>query len=45
MSKSTFNKKELSPKQLDELLAALKARFDANMSRHPGLVWDKVQAR
>ena len=39
------NKKELSPKQRDELLAALKARFDANKDRHPGLVWAKVQAR
>jgi hypothetical protein len=38
-------KKELSPKQSDELLAALKARFDANKGRHPGLVWAKVQAR
>jgi len=38
-------KKEFSPKQRDELLAALKARFDANKARHPGLVWAKVQAR
>jgi hypothetical protein len=38
-------KNELSPKQRDELLAALKARFDANPARHPGLVWAKVQAR
>jgi hypothetical protein len=38
-------KKELSPKQRDELLAALKARFEKNPSRHPGLVWAKVQAR
>ena len=38
-------KKELSPKHRDELLAALKARFDANKARHPGLVWAKVQAR
>ena len=38
-------KKELSQKQRDELLAALKARFDANKARHPGLVWAKVQAR
>jgi hypothetical protein len=37
--------KALSPKQRDELLAALKARFDANKARHPGLVWAKVQAR
>ena len=45
MSKSTTNKKELSPKQRDELLSALKARFDANKARHPGLVWAKVRAR
>ena len=38
-------KNELSRKQRDELLAALKARFDANKARHPGLVWAKVQAR
>ncbi len=38
-------KKELFPKQRDELLAALKARFEKNLSRHPGLVWAKVQAR
>ena len=38
-------KKELSPKQRDELLAALKARFEKNMGRHQGLVWAKVQAR
>ncbi|HEX5400329.1 MAG TPA: DUF4256 domain-containing protein [Verrucomicrobiae bacterium] len=35
----------MSPKQRDELLAALKARFDANKARHPGLVWARVQAR
>ena len=45
MKISTSNNKELSPKQRDELLAALKARFDANKARHPGLVWAKVQAR
>jgi len=38
-------KKDLSPKQRDELLAALKVRFDANKARRPGLVWAKVQAR
>jgi hypothetical protein len=37
--------KELSPKQRDELLAALRARFEKNMGRHQGLVWAKVQAR
>lgn len=35
--------RNLSPKQRDELLATLKARFDANKARHPGLVWAKVQ--
>lgn len=38
-------KKALSPQQRDELLEALKARFDKNMPRHPGLAWAKVQAR
>ena len=38
-------KKELSPKQREELLKALKARFEKNVSRHQGLVWAKVQAR
>ena len=36
---------ELSRKRRNELLAALKARFDANQDRHPGVVWAKVQAR
>ena len=39
------NKNELSSKQREELLSALKARFDTNKARHPGLVWAKVQAR
>lgn len=38
-------KKELSPKQSTELLAALKTRFEKSMGRHQGLVWAKVQAR
>lgn len=38
-------KKELSPKQREELLAALKTRFEKNMNRHKGLDWAKVQAR
>ncbi len=35
----------LSPKQRQELLAALQVRFEKNMGRHPGLAWAKVQAR
>jgi hypothetical protein len=38
-------KKQLSTKHRDELLAALKDRFEKNMARHQGLVWAKVQAR
>lgn len=37
--------RKLSPKQREELLAVLKARFDANKTRHPGLMWARVQAR
>ncbi len=36
---------ELSPKQGEELLSTLKARFENNMNRHQGLEWDKVQAK
>ena len=38
-------KKELSPEQREELLRALKARFEKNMNRHKGLEWVKVQAK
>ena len=44
MTKSS-NKKELLPKQRDELLNILKARFEKNISRHKGLEWAKVQAK
>ncbi len=39
------NEKALSPGQREELLKALKARFEKNMSRHKGLEWAKVQAK
>jgi Protein of unknown function (DUF4256) len=35
----------LSKKHREELLRALKARFEKNMNRHQGLAWEKVQAR
>jgi hypothetical protein len=38
-------KKELSPKQREELLNTLRARFEKNMNRHKGLAWAKVQTR
>jgi hypothetical protein len=37
--------KELSPKQHEELLGTLKARFEKHMNRHKGLEWAKVQAK
>ena len=39
------NKKGLSPKQREELLNTLKARFEKNMKRHNGLEWTKIQAK
>jgi Protein of unknown function (DUF4256) len=38
-------KKELSPKQSEELLKALKMRFEQNQHRHKGLEWAKVAAK
>jgi hypothetical protein len=35
----------LSNKQREELLRALKTRFEKNMNRHQGLEWGKVQAK
>jgi hypothetical protein len=35
----------LSKKQREELLKALKARFEQNVNRHKGLAWEKVQAK
>ncbi|HEX3855976.1 MAG TPA: DUF4256 domain-containing protein [Verrucomicrobiae bacterium] len=45
MKNSAGNKKQLSPKQREELLRALKANFEKNLSRHKGLDWAKVQAK
>jgi hypothetical protein len=45
MKNSTSNKKELSPKQREELFKILKARFEKNLNRHKGLEWAKVQAK
>lgn len=35
----------MSPEQREELLSALKARFEQNMNRHKGLVWAEVLAK
>ena len=43
--KGAGTKKELSSKEREELLKALKARFEKHMDRHKGLEWAKVQAK
>ena len=42
---SRASKKELSPEQREELLRALKDRFEKNRNRHEGLEWAKVRAK
>ena len=44
MNRTKTCKHELPPKQREELIGALKARFEKNMNRHQGLDWAKVQA-
>jgi uncharacterized protein DUF4256 len=44
-SNKVSNKRELSSEQREELLRALRARFEKNMNRHEGLGWAKVQAK
>ena len=43
--KAAKTRKELSPEQREDLLTALKARFEKNMNRHKDLEWGQVQAR
>jgi hypothetical protein len=45
MKSMNSNKKQLSPEQREDLLKALKIRFEENMNRHKGLEWAKVQAK
>jgi hypothetical protein len=40
-----MSKKNLSQKEISELLKTLKARFEKNMNRHKGLDWAKVQTK
>lgn len=40
-----MSKKELSTEQRGELLEALKARFEKNMTRHENLEWARVAAK
>lgn len=43
--KSGSRGEELSPQQREELLIALKTRFEKNRQRHKGVAWADVQAR
>jgi hypothetical protein len=43
--KSVEAKKKLSPKEGEELLETLQARFEKNMNRHKDVEWAKVKAR
>jgi len=45
MNAINSNKKKLSPKQTEELLSALKARFEKNINRHKDVEWAKVRAK
>src|ERR1700719_1322489 len=41
----TMSNGTLSKKHCEEILTALKVRFEKNMNRHQGLEWAKVQAK
>jgi hypothetical protein len=39
------NQRKLSPEEREELLRALKIRFEKNRNRHKDLAWDQVEAK
>jgi len=45
MKKSNNPEKKLSPKQIQDLLEALKIRFEKNKNRHKGLEWKKIESK
>jgi hypothetical protein len=45
MKNINSNKKKLSQEQREELLKALKSRFEKNMNRHKGIEWTKVKEK
>ena len=45
MNNNRSNNKELAPEKHEELLSALKARFEKNMNRNKDLEWVKVHAK
>src|SRR5437763_7800465 len=38
-------KKDLSPSEREEILTALRVRFEKNMKRHDGIEWSKVKVK
>jgi hypothetical protein len=45
MKRNVPPRKTLSPGERERLLSVLKARFEKNVNRHPGVAWADVQAR
>lgn len=45
MKTTDAKKRQLSPRQSEELLRKLEARFEKNLNRHKGLEWSRVRAR
>ncbi|TWT24913.1 DUF4256 domain-containing protein [Planomicrobium sp. CPCC 101110] len=39
------NEKKLRQEQVEEIIGVLKARFEANMNRHQGFLWENVQEK
>jgi hypothetical protein len=40
-----FKTNTLTPEEYNQLLATLKTRFEKNMHRHPGMMWESVQKK
>ncbi len=45
MNNSNSQKKEISKKEMDDLLETLKARFEKNRDSHESFKWDRIQAK
>jgi hypothetical protein len=45
MTGTRKKKKQLSPKEREQLLNALQLRFEKNMNRHRSLAWNKIQPK
>ena len=45
MKKTQWKDRKLPPARRTELVGILRARFEENTQRHPGLRWEAVQAK